>query len=117
MKIVLEFESQMELNAYIRNEAREFIAQNTEQQIIVNPDPEDVHLEQPDTKIETFTRRRYWTDMEIQFVKDYYQIKSCRWMAKSLRRKTQDVANMLSRLYKKGLPKKSKRNGKITDED
>src|SRR5690606_36753869 len=97
-----------------QSRAKDFIAQHGEQ-IIVN-ELEVPHLAGlPDTKIETHTRRRYWTDLELQFVKEHYMTKSTRWIAAALRRKPLDVNNKLTQMYKKGLPRKRSRSGEVVE--
>lgn len=123
MKIILEFQSEQELNAYIQIKAKDFIDQNSPQEEDGSKILEEQYnggealsVSETDTKIETHTRRRHWSDMEIQFLKDYYLYKSVRWIAKSLRRKNTDVHAKLAQMYKKGLPRKKAKNGRIREE-
>lgn len=108
MKISLEFEDEAELSTWVLSKAKELVARETES--------EAFHISQPEGLIESTHRRKYWTEVEIQFVKDYYISKSVRWIAKQLRRKMPDVQNKLTQLYKKGLPKKRSRNGKVNED-
>jgi len=100
MKIILEFDTVIEHDMYIQTKAKEYIKEFGEQ-IIVNPEEEiNNHVSQPDTTIETYTRRRYWTDLELQFLRDHYVEKNVRWIAKALRLKDTDVQQKLYQLYK-----------------
>lgn len=111
MKISLEFEDENELRAFIYTKAKEFVAEELESS------KEVFHIGEPGAAIESTHRRKYWAEVEVQFVKDYYMIKKVPWIAKQLRRKKADVSAKLAQMYKKGLPKKYSRNGKIREDD
>ena len=63
--------------------------------------------------IDTTRKNRRWSDFELQFLKDNYQIKSRAWLAESLHRPPAIITSKLQEMYKKGLPRKTKRDGKV----
>jgi hypothetical protein len=108
MKIVLEFNSIDELDEYIQHYRQESQA-----------GAEDVSLPAASsfpTRIQVGTRRRYFADMEIAFIKENYQTKKITWIAKALHRKPDAIYQQLYKMYKAGLPKRSNRNGKVKEQ-
>lgn len=63
--------------------------------------------------IDTSRKNRRWTDFELQFLKDNYMVKSRAWLAESLHRPPTHITGKLEYMYKRGLQRKSKKNGKI----
>jgi hypothetical protein len=101
MKIIIEFKNKFEHDKYCLDFSKN---------LLDNPAHIDVGT---GLAIEDNTRRKHWSEMEIQFVKDNYAFKKVRWIAKQLRRKSTAVSQMLTRLYAAGLPKKKPKNGEI----
>jgi len=104
MKITLEFKSKFEHDKYCLDFAKSLESEN----IHVN-----VGAGSP---ITDYTRRKNWSDMEVQFLKDNYMIKKVRWIAKQLRRKPTQVSAKLVYMYNQGLPHKRSKNGEINEQ-
>lgn len=118
MKIILEFDSKAEHDVYIQRIAKDYI-EHGEKALQLKVDEEvKLHLEGlPDTKIDDFgKKRKWWSDYELEFLRENYATKNIRWIAKALRRKPIAVQQKLYQLYKKGLPKKQSRNGEVLED-
>lgn len=104
MKITLEFDSVSEHDEYIRK----FV-----------PKPvREFHSFVPDSvnkvTIPDITRRKNFSEYELDFIKSNYMSKKNIWIAKALRRKPSAINNILYQLYKNGLPRKFPKNGEIS---
>lgn len=102
MKIILEFDSKSEHDFYWK-----MIKEQTKE--------ENVDLSVSEFKGEPVDilkpgKKKHFSEMEFQFVKDYYQTKTVRWIARQLGRKPQSVSMVLYRMYKQGLPRKHNRS-------
>ena len=100
MKIILEFKSRFEHDRY----CCEVVEKIEKPEIIIGGEP-----------IDDTTKRKHWSDSEIQFLRDNYETKKVRWIAKQLRRKSTAVYQKLTKLYEAGLPKKRNNNGEIQE--
>ncbi len=100
MKIILEFRSKPEHDKY----CKDFCENYNKPEVIIGGEP-----------IDDTTRRKHWSDSEIEFLKDNYKFKKTRWIAKQLRRKPIAISQKLSKLYELGLPKKRSRSGEINE--
>lgn len=105
MKITLEFKNMMEHNKYCIEQTKLLM----EKDISV--------AKQFDGKpIQVNTRRKTWSQYELEFIKENYMSKKVRWIALQLGRPVHAVQMKLNKMYKEGLQKKRPRNGKVREE-
>ena len=107
MKIILEFKTKFKHDKYI---------QDRYSQMYQRDDSLSVSGSMVGSPIEDNTRRKRWTDLEIQFIKDNYMNKKGSWIAKQLRRKSANVYAKIAEMYRKGLPMKRPRNGEVDEQ-
>ena len=106
MKLILEFKSKLEHDSYCIGQTR----------LLERETISGVSSIKDGLPINDFSRRKSWSEMELQFVRDNYMSKKLTWIAKQLRKKPTSVYNVMHRLYERGLPRKRSKNGEI-DED
>ena len=61
--------------------------------------------------------KKKFTEFEFNFIKDNYRKKSVRWIAASLQRTETSIYQILSKMYKKGMPKISKKASNLVYEN
>jgi hypothetical protein len=111
MKIVLEFDSFTEMQNYFEQFYKGMDKAKREAEELSVPAASSFP-----TRIQVGTRRQYFADMEIAFIKENYQTKKITWIARALHRKPEAIYQQLYKMYKAGLPKRSSRNGKVKEQ-
>lgn len=103
MKIIIEFDSKAEHDAYV-NAHRSSKIDHSDELIIptIKGSP-----------IEDHTRRKGWSEYELEILRANYQTKKIAWIAKQLRRRPNDLYQKLHMMYKLGLPKRRPSSGPV----
>lgn len=105
MKIILEFDNQEELESYLE---REFMVRH--------PAIDRIDVSEGAPLLPDYTRRRGYSAHELDIIKTYYLTKKVTWIAKYLRRKPTAIYQQLHKMYKAGLPRKTSRHGKVSEQ-
>lgn len=109
MKIILEFKTKFEHDRYIQDRYQQMYQRDDSLTSMTMTGFQGA-------SIEDVTRRKRWTEIEIQFIKENYMAKKATWIAKQLRRKPIQVYAKIAEMYRKGLPKKRPRNGEVNEQ-
>lgn len=104
-KIILEFESEDELNQYILNKSMK-----------LKDEIETITDIKKDVTISITTRKyKPWSEYEMNFILNNYAFKSSVWIAKALNRTRTQIMARVDKMRKMGanIPLKIHKNGKI----
>jgi hypothetical protein len=99
MKIVLEFDSAEEHDAYIRQRTSEHKV-NIGQEVGYAP---------PILPVVKRKKRRPWTEYELEVIRRHWPTKTTQWIAASLQRTPGAVHVMVAKMRKAGAPLAAKR--------
>jgi hypothetical protein len=107
MKLILEFKSKFEHDKYCSDQVALLEKAN---------DGISAPKLTMGAPIGDYTRRKFFTEMELQFIKDNYITKKATWIARQLRRKPPAIYSQISKMYAEGLPRKRGRSGEVSQE-
>ena len=105
MKITLEFKNTMEHNKYCIEQVQLLQEKDLTLQGKFEGKP-----------IQVNTKRKTWSQYELNFIKEYYTKKRIRWIAMQLGRKPTAVTTKLHIMYKEGLPLKRPHSGEVKED-
>jgi len=107
MKIILEFKTKFEHDKYCVDQTR----------LLERETVNGVSMIKNGIPINDYSKRRGWSELEMQFVKDNYMSKKITWIAKQLRKKPTQLYSKMTELYANGLPRKFARSGEVNESD